>query len=67
MGLNLGLLKNRNLTDARWLMYYLRSPFGNHQLKQNRGGTSQPYISRIKNGNTQKKNNINRTIKPEFV
>lgn len=42
---NVGLLKNRDLVNARWLMYYLRSPIGEHQLRLNRGGTSQPYIS----------------------
>lgn len=42
---NVGLLKNRDLINARWLMYYLRSPIGSHQLRLNRGGTSQPYIS----------------------
>ena len=42
---NVGLLKNKDLVNARWLMYYLRSTIGNHQLQLNRSGTSQPYIS----------------------
>lgn len=42
---NVGLFKNRDLVSARWLMYYLRSTIGNHQLQINRSGTSQPYIS----------------------
>lgn len=42
---NVGLFKNKDLVNARWLMYYLRSPIGTHQLRLNRGGTSQPYIS----------------------
>ena len=42
---NVGLFKNGNITDAKWLMYYLDSPIGKHQLKLRRSGTSQPYIS----------------------
>ena len=30
---NLGLLKNKNETNAKWLYYYLRSPEGQYQIK----------------------------------
>lgn len=42
---NVGLFKNKSLTAAKWLKYYLDSPIGKHQLRLRRSGTSQPYIS----------------------
>lgn len=41
---NLGLLKNRDETTAKWLYYYLRSPEGQYQIKTRVQGSTQPYI-----------------------
>ncbi len=41
---NVGLLKNKNEYDAKWLYYYLKSDFGQYQIKSRLRGTTQMYI-----------------------
>uniref|UniRef100_UPI0039F62008 restriction endonuclease subunit S n=1 Tax=Methanobrevibacter woesei TaxID=190976 RepID=UPI0039F62008 len=41
---NVGLLKNKDEISAKWLYYYLKSPFGKHQIFSRLRGTTQPYI-----------------------
>ena len=41
---NVGLLKNKNEYDAKWLYYYLKSDLGQYQIKSRLRGTTQMYI-----------------------
>lgn len=41
---NVGLLKNKEEINAKWLYYYLKSDLGQHQIKSRLRGTTQLYI-----------------------
>lgn len=41
---NVGLLKNKDEISAKWLYYYLKSDFGQYQIKSRLRGTTQVYI-----------------------
>ena len=41
---NVGLLKNNNEYDAKWIYYYLKSNLGQYQIKSRLRGTTQMYI-----------------------
>jgi type I restriction enzyme S subunit len=42
---NVGLFKNRNAVDAKWLFYYLHSPQARTELERRKKGSTQQYIS----------------------
>ena len=41
---NVGLLKNKDELNARWLFYYLSSHYGKHYIKTRLRGTTQAYL-----------------------